>query len=47
MRQRVEGTKPAALKDIVPEPLPARTAVVTGLVGGTEVEIHCVAVVRP
>jgi 2-iminobutanoate/2-iminopropanoate deaminase len=30
-------------KEFFPEPLPARTTVVTGLVGGIKVEIDCVA----
>jgi 2-iminobutanoate/2-iminopropanoate deaminase len=35
-------------KEFFPEPLPARTTVVTGLVGGIKVEIDCVAVLsRP
>jgi 2-iminobutanoate/2-iminopropanoate deaminase len=32
-------------KEFFPEPLPARTTVVTGLVNGIKVEIDCVAVV--
>jgi 2-iminobutanoate/2-iminopropanoate deaminase len=32
-------------KEFFPEPLPARTTVVSGLVGGIKVEIDCVAVV--
>jgi 2-iminobutanoate/2-iminopropanoate deaminase len=31
-------------KEFFPEPLPARTTVVSGLVGGIKVEIDCVAV---
>ena len=31
-------------REFFPEPLPARTTVVTGLVGGIKVEIDCVAV---
>jgi 2-iminobutanoate/2-iminopropanoate deaminase len=33
----------AVYREIFPEPLPARTTVVTGLVGGIKVEIDCVA----
>jgi 2-iminobutanoate/2-iminopropanoate deaminase len=33
-------------REVFPEPLPARTTVVTGLVGGIKVEIDCVAVAR-
>jgi 2-iminobutanoate/2-iminopropanoate deaminase len=34
-----------AYREFFPEPLPSRTTVVTGLVGGIKVEIDCVAVV--
>jgi len=33
-------------RSVFPEPLPARTTVVSGLVGGIKVEIDCVAVAR-
>lgn len=33
-------------RKVFPEPLPARTTVVSGLVGGIKVEIDCVAVAR-